>query len=365
MDERVVKYLFEFIEKLKALEVATKNVVLPDISPETIHKVCGIIDVNALEINQDGELSALYPNAYLMEHNCLSNTVHTFAPAEQHYKITVRASLPIKKGEHITTMYTHALWGTQARREHLKETKYFSCECKRCADPTELGTYLSALRCMGTENEPCNGIQLPLNPLDDKTEWACNKCPVRLAPSDVAYLVNQIGEEVDVIQVTNPSIKDLDGLLNKMATFLHPNHYHVYSVKHSLVQLYGYQQGYMPNQISDELLKEKAKICRQLIDTTEKIDPGNARLCLYSGVLYHELYLANMTYVKRKWDVGIKKDLILLIREAKECLGKSKDVLLYEKTSPSGEKLLQLVETSFKEFDKWITRYKIDVASDY
>lgn len=66
--------------------------------------------------------------------------------------------------------------------------------------------------------------------------------------------------------------------MEKILTFLHPHHYHVYSVKHSLVQLYGYQNGYMPNQISDELLVEKSKMCRELIDITARIDPGHSRL---------------------------------------------------------------------------------------
>jgi hypothetical protein len=48
-------------------------------------------------------------------------------------------------------MYTHALWGTQARREHLAATKYFTCRCERCVDPTELGTYISGIRCLGTQ----------------------------------------------------------------------------------------------------------------------------------------------------------------------------------------------------------------------
>jgi hypothetical protein len=48
-------------------------------------------------------------------------------------------------------MYTHALWGTQARREHLTATKYFTCRCERCSDPTELGTYISGIRCLGTQ----------------------------------------------------------------------------------------------------------------------------------------------------------------------------------------------------------------------
>lgn len=52
------------------------------------------------------------------------------------------------RGTDITTMYTHMLWTTQARREHLRNTKYFSCQCQRCADPMELGTHISALRCL-------------------------------------------------------------------------------------------------------------------------------------------------------------------------------------------------------------------------
>lgn len=113
------------------MEEKSGGPILPFCSKEIIHKICGIVDVNALEINQDGEVSAIYPTTYLLEHNCISNTAHVFANETENYKITVRAVLPIKKGEHITTMYTHALWGTQARREHLKETKYFDCKCQR------------------------------------------------------------------------------------------------------------------------------------------------------------------------------------------------------------------------------------------
>lgn len=271
------------------MEAQTRTVILPDTSRETIHKICGIIDVNSLEINQDGELSAIYPTAYLMEHSCLPNTVHNFGNQLENYKITVRAAVPIKKGEHISTMYTHALWGTQARREHLRETKYFDCKCIRCSDPTELDTYLSALRCLGTEGNKCNGIQLPIDPTDDKTEWACDQCDVKVANVDVAYLVNQIGDEVDHVQIASPTVRDLSALLEKILTFLHPNHYHAYSIKHSLIQLYGYQQGYMPNQITDELLKKKSVMCRELMDVTKKIDPGNARYDIYNRFLSNKI----------------------------------------------------------------------------
>lgn len=244
-------------------------------SRETIHKICGIIDVNGLEINQAAEVTALYPTAYLMEHNCKPNTAHCFE--NKTYRISIRAALPIKTGDHISSMYTHCLWGTQARREHLLETKYFRCTCERCSDPAELGSYLSALKCLGTDGEPCGGTQLPNDPLDDNTEWSCSKCNVTLTNAEVCFLVNGIGEELDNVQLANPTVRELDPLLNKMLTFLHPNHYHVYALKHSLIQLYGYQQGYTASQITDDCLVKKATMCRELLSITKKIDPGNAR----------------------------------------------------------------------------------------
>lgn len=118
---------------------------------------------------------------------------------------------------------------------------------------------------------------MPLNPIDDKTEWACNKCPIRVSNAQVGDIINQIGDEVDSVQANKPTVKDLENLLEKMLTFLHPHHYHVYSVKHSLLQLYGYQQGYLPNQLSDDLIRKKAHMCRELMDVTKRIDPWNAR----------------------------------------------------------------------------------------
>lgn len=128
----MVSYLQEnFLNRVKEMEEKAGGPILPFATKDIVHKICGIVDVNALEINQDNEVSAIYPTTYLLEHNCIPNTAHIFANELENYKITVRAVLPIKKGEHITTMYTHALWGTQARREHLRETKYFDCKCQR------------------------------------------------------------------------------------------------------------------------------------------------------------------------------------------------------------------------------------------
>lgn len=78
-------------------------------------------------------------------------------------------------------------------------------------------------------------------------------------------------------------------------------------------------------------------------------------------MILHELYLANMIYLKRKWDVGIKSDLLLLVKEARQSLLDAKEVLKYETSTPAGDKLLNLIATSEKEFYKWIERYKVKI----
>lgn len=82
---------------------------------------------------------------------------------------------------------------------------------------------------------------------------------------------------------------------------------------------------------------------------------------MYSGVILHELFLADMCYIKRKWDVGIKPDIVKLIKEAKQALIDAKEVLKYETESPAGDKLLNLVAESNKEYQRWIDRYKVKI----
>lgn len=103
-------------------------------------------------------------------------------------------------------MYTHALWSTRIRREHLLATKYFACQCKRCADPTELGTHLGTLKC------PCkNGLMLPNDPLNSNTDWSCNVCPGIVTSSEIAQLMDRLEEEVAGImkQATEHTLSDL------------------------------------------------------------------------------------------------------------------------------------------------------------
>lgn len=50
--------------------------------------------------------------------------------------------------------------------------------------------------------------------------------------------------------------------------------------------------------------------------------------------------------------------------ENKKCLRQLEDVLQNEKNTPAGDKLINLVESSRKEFFKFIERNKIDLSQN-
>lgn len=85
-------------------------------------------------------------------------------------------TVPVKKGEQLTTTYTNTLKSTLERRRHLKQTKIFDCDCRRCRDPSENGTFGSSWVC-----QRCSGLILSSNPLDNLSEWKCEKCKSQLS----------------------------------------------------------------------------------------------------------------------------------------------------------------------------------------
>ncbi|KAH0561579.1 SET domain-containing protein SmydA-8-like [Cotesia glomerata] len=242
------------------------------IDKATVRKICGLIDVNALETNPPEGSVAIYQHACLMEHSCLANTRHNFSVDNKgRPRIIVIAATSIKKGEHISTTYTHVLWSTRARREHLLATKYFACHCKRCKDPTELKSHLGTLKCT------CgSGLVLPRDPLDLETEWFCDSCPGTLTSVEVMQLTERLGEEVETAMA---SAKEsvLSDLLSRLQVLLHPGHQHCIAVAHSLIQL----------QSSDN--PQKRELCLRILETTSILDPYGTRLGLYTAVALREL----------------------------------------------------------------------------
>lgn len=338
------------MDQIKAIDESgpPENHILPDCSAEQMHRICGILEVNALNISLPSgqEISSLYPTGCLLEHSCTPNCYFTFDFA-RNYKITMIAARDIRRGEHLSIMYTHMLWGTQMRQEHLMLNKYFICTCQRCTDPTELGTYISALKCIGADELTCTGTMLPTDPTIPNTDWICDTCPVRIANEQVDFLMSNIENEVDAIMLNaTTTIQQLEGLIEKLKKFLHDNHYHIFALKHSLIQLYGSQSGYLTEELSDELLERKIVMCHEMLDTVDVIDPHAIRLSMYTGIILYELHLACVEMESRKLKTaklsGEPYDYEELYN-AERYLGRAKSVLENNLDIPQGKKLIEAV----------------------
>lgn len=202
---------------------------------ESIQRVCGVLDTNCFEIRFRGRVSirGLYPTASLMNHECVANTRHVFDPSD--LRIRVLASRDIASGETISATYTQSLWNTLDRRWHLKSTKHFWCRCRRCADPLELGTMMSALKCGG-----CGGAILSQDPLDHAADWECRKCGRVQKMEHVRKIHETVRSELkQTAQQGRNRPELLQDFIAKYSSALHPESCHVIEAKYALVQLYG------------------------------------------------------------------------------------------------------------------------------
>ncbi|XP_058984762.1 SET domain-containing protein SmydA-8-like [Musca domestica] len=340
-EKRVVTYLMKnFLEPLKKREETTKEKLLEQYDAKILRRICGIIETNYMVISLSTglDLSGVFFTACMMEHSCMPNSYFQFNECDG-CSISVIAGRDIKEGEHIKIMYTNMLWATQMRLEHLQITKHFKCHCERCTDPTELGSYFSALKCAGDVNTKCDGgIQLPKDPLDKKTDWICNKCPMVVNGEQVGYLLTQMTEEVKTLMARRPTVKQVESLIEKLGTFLHPNHYHMFSLKHCLIQLYGNEMGYKSEQMSSSQLQKKLKMCEDLYDICQKLDPATIRLSIYVAIIFHEMHTVYMEQGRRMLDDD-KIQALELFTNAKESLEKAEEVLEKELDGVAGNKL--------------------------
>jgi hypothetical protein len=263
------------------------------------------------------------------------------------FKLTVRAARDIMKGEHIVTSYSNILWGTLSRREHLKSMKYISCNCPRCSDPTELGTHLSSLKCIGMDGQvACDGIQDAIKPLDDDLiEWACNKCPARVSGSMIKDLMTKMSDEIDHTMQRETTVPAIESLMEKLSTFLHSNHYHMFTLKHTLIQLYGNHRDYAIETMDESFLKRKLRFCDDLMEIVTLLDPHIIRLSIYTAVILYEKFNAIVEMHRRQLN-----KIPYTIMDGVKCLERAEVILLNELDTMQGKQLSRKICEALGQF---------------
>ncbi len=71
------------------------------------------------------------------------------------------------------------------RRKKLKEKWFFDCNCKRCDDPTDLGSHVSTLRC---SEENCSDGLVMAGKGEDSV---CDKCQKVYEPEAIDKIENE------------------------------------------------------------------------------------------------------------------------------------------------------------------------------
>ncbi|XP_025409143.1 SET domain-containing protein SmydA-8-like [Sipha flava] len=227
---------------------------------------CKIMDANCFETiitrnNKLISLKGLYPVASFMNHCCVPNTMHNF---NEKLQMIVKASLPIYKGQEITTTYTHLLWSTSLRQNHLLTSKQFICTCYRCCDAEEFGTELAALNCT-VKN--CSGRVLPVNPLNKFSVWQCKECHKLVTSVEITSLLKKLCPLMNSIQQCPKRFETILKTFNiyRNSTFV---------VDLRLKFIWKSKN----NNLSLEELLYKEKSCVEVLNIVQKLGLGQCRL---------------------------------------------------------------------------------------
>lgn len=215
---------------------------------DTVLKIASIFDTNSFDVRTaDGlkKLRAIYITTSMLNHSCKPNTRHIFLGEDYH--LALIATMPIAKGDPITATYTQTFYGTLDRRRLLKINKCFDCNCERCKDPTEYGTYLGNIYCSvcnGPESTPATlgAMIVSTNPLNETAPWKCEKCDHVILARQMVWGNNALKQDLNKLNKTKP--KEFEEFIQKYSQTLHPSNHLVVQAKLALVQIYGNYKGY-------------------------------------------------------------------------------------------------------------------------
>ncbi|XP_037915703.1 SET domain-containing protein SmydA-8-like isoform X2 [Hermetia illucens] len=279
------------------------------VNEEFIQKICGIFDVNAFEIRgPDGIdcLRAIYPSAALMAHSCIANTL---VSVDDSFQIKIYATRLIRKDELIHYNYTNPLLGTAERRKQLALGKYFVCECKRCADPTELET----------------------------EQWSCANCSSTVLAHDVKELLKEMDTE---IRDAAGDLRLMEMLLMRYLPRLNPSHYIIIDLKQNIASILRDICMDPMSKPGRKVLERKIQLCDDIIPVLTVVEPGISRLV---AIALYEKFIPMLELARREYETAEIGDVLYLDRlyVVESILRTAIEMLLYEQVQSAEGRLLK------------------------
>ncbi|CAG7723627.1 unnamed protein product [Allacma fusca] len=211
----------------------------------------------------------LFKNFFVPATSCIPNARWAMSGrGNMKYCGMIGASVDIKKGQEI--------------------------HCDFTQDPTEYGTYLTAVNCR--DNPGCRGGNLlPENPLDNCTAWVCDKCGDRVDAAYVVTKINHVSEELVNVgyDIDESALKELDQVIKKYkGNILHENHFLIMNAQYDYIHRVMQHSTHLAMYDMKASWGEKViEFAKQLLTVTEFIMPGLHRFkgrvvyCLQIGLL--------------------------------------------------------------------------------
>ncbi|GAB0095454.1 SET domain-containing protein [Sergentomyia squamirostris] len=261
-------------------------------SEEEVMRILGIVYINGHEVPlTEPPYVAIYSTASLFEHSCCANVAKSFTDRGE---VVFWAAQDVKKGQRLSICYSDALWGSQARQEHLKQTKMFKCACERCQDFTEFATNFSAIKCEAfrkISDPACGGLLLPD---DDWTNtWKCRECPRNVIWEDIQKILEKVGG--DLIKMKE-SVAEAKKFISCYSNVIPESHSMMCDIKCVLGQKIGEGDPEQLRKIPDDLLEMKAHLCNEMLTLLRILAPAENRS---HGCMHFELHAALAEMARR------------------------------------------------------------------
>ncbi|XP_065365042.1 SET domain-containing protein SmydA-8 isoform X2 [Calliphora vicina] len=261
-------------EIIKAAQCFRKFPTTDKLFMDRLFRNVGVCNTNAFETpckvgDHETLLRGLFPLTAVMNHECTPNASHYFGKT---CMVLVRAARFIPQGGEITTTYTKILWSNLTRCIFLRMTKNFICDCVRCNDNTENGTYLSALFC---REQNCKGIVIPVQTKTMQPDWRCLKCENIFPHSKMAryqdFALNTINNRINV-----SSVSDMITFINDVCPRFCPSSNYV--LLEAKLNVIWRMSKVNPEEYTEEQLQCRDRYKEEILGLLEKLGAGDCTL---------------------------------------------------------------------------------------
>ena len=246
-----------------------------DVCEQEIWSVLGKMLTNSGDLELSSEHArgcGYYPTYANMNHACRANT-KTFKYPNQ--VLEVRAQVAIAEGAELSTQYLQSMKATFVRRPILRSKWFFDCQCTRCLDPSECGSFLSAILCNEGSPRKCGGIVLSADPTQGDSDWVCQDCDHSFSCENVLEIIKEASNDAEhALESDKDCVEHYERVLCKYSAILHPHHTVLVDIKMKLAQILGNFAPYQLMTMSIPLKERKIQLCQELLEVISKVDPG-------------------------------------------------------------------------------------------